>query len=241
MSRNYDEEFVTRLFTEMSPSYDVVNLVSSFGFSEFWRAKCAGNLELRTGDVVVDFRAGRGECRSYVRRRIKATGRIFSVDICPAMCKRKEARLSHHAQKPIDIRCENALSTRLPASSLDHVISAFGLKTFNATQLRRLIAEIFCILRPGGSCSLLEISTPRVCFLRSAYLFYIGIVISRVGRIFLKNIQCYRMLGVYTEAFGDCGQVADYLGKAGFRVTLKRHFFGCASSVVATKPEKSVA
>jgi demethylmenaquinone methyltransferase/2-methoxy-6-polyprenyl-1,4-benzoquinol methylase len=107
--------------------------------------------------------------------------------------------------------------------------------------MKQLIAEVFRILRPGGTCSLLEISVPDSRLLRTAYLFYIGRAIPWIGRLFLKNIECYRMLGVYTEAFGSCEPVAGHLRAAGFRVTQKGHFFGCASSVVATKPEHSVA
>jgi demethylmenaquinone methyltransferase/2-methoxy-6-polyprenyl-1,4-benzoquinol methylase len=180
--------------------------------------------------------SGSGECWNYVLRRIKPAGRIVSVDICPAMCKRQHRRLSHDLTTPIEIRCENALSTGLAENSVDHVVSAFGLKTFNGPQLRRLIIEILRILRPSGSCSMLEISVPDSRLLQISYLFYIGRVIPWIGRIFLKNIECYRMLGVYTEAFGSCKHVAACLGEAGFRVTQKRHFFGCASSVIATKP-----
>jgi len=232
---------VTRLFTEMSSSYDFVNLVSSFGFSELWRAQCVRNLELRPGDVVADFMAGSGECWSYVRRRIMPAGRIISVDICPAMCRRQERQLDEDSATTIEIRCQNALSTSLREGSVDHIVSAFGLKTFDAAQLARLIKEMFRILRPGGSCSLIEISVPDSQLLRTAYLFYIGRMIPWIGRVFLKNIQCYRMLGVYTKAFGNCKPVADFLGGGGFRVELKKHFFGCASSVLATKPEQSFA
>lgn len=222
----------------MSPSYDVVNLVSSFGFSEIWRAQCVRSLDLRPGNVVADLMAGSGECWNYVRRRIKPGGKIVSVDICPAMCQRQQRRFNLGLVAPIEIRCENALSMGLPENSVNHIVSAFGLKTFNASQLRRLITEMFRILRPGGSCSLLEISVPDSRLLRKAYLFYIGRAIPWIGRIFLENIECYRMLGVYTEAFGSCKQVATCLDDAGFRVRQRSHFFGCASSVVATKPEK---
>jgi demethylmenaquinone methyltransferase/2-methoxy-6-polyprenyl-1,4-benzoquinol methylase len=124
---------VTRLFTEMSPSYDIVNLVSSFGFSGFWRAQCVGNLDLRPGNIVADLMSGSGECGSYLRRRISPDGKIVSVDICPAMCKRQQRRLDQHPATPIEIRRENALSTGLPENSVDHVVSACGLKTFDAS------------------------------------------------------------------------------------------------------------
>src|SRR6185437_8370790 len=120
--------------------------------------------------------------------------------------------------------------------SVDGIISAFGLKTFDQPSLKRLAHETFRILRNGGTCSFLEISLPASRCLRIPYHLYIGTLIPLIGRIFLKNIECYRMLGVYTEAFGSCARVAEYFQDAGFRVRVKSHFFGCASSIIASKP-----
>lgn len=240
MVPNYDEKYVAHLFDQMGSSYDIVNLLSSFGFSEIWRAQCVRNLSIQQGTVVADLMAGSGECWTYLRRRIKTKGRIVSVDISPVMCSRQK-RLIRGLDTPVDVRCENALSMSLPNASVDFIISAFGLKTFDSYQLSRLASELFRILRPGGSCSLLEITMPELQFLRIPYRFYIKAVIPLIGRVFLKNIECYKMLGVYTEAFGSCSRFADIFKDAGFEVVIKKHFFGCASSIVLTKnsPQES--
>lgn len=235
MLPNYDEKYVARLFDQMSPSYDVVNLISSFGFSEIWRAQCVRNLSIGQGAIVADLMAGSGECWSYVNRRTGLNGRIFSVDFSPVMCRRQKRRLDNFTGSVVEIRCENALLLGLSDGSVDFVVSAFGLKTFNTASLTRLAAETFRVLRKGGTCSFLEISLPDSIFLRAPYRFYLKFVIPLIGRIFLKNIECYQMLGVYTEAFGSCARVAKQFQDAGFRVAVKTHFFGCASSLVATK------
>jgi demethylmenaquinone methyltransferase / 2-methoxy-6-polyprenyl-1,4-benzoquinol methylase len=231
---NYNEQYVTHLFNQMSPSYDVVNLISSFGFSEIWRAQCVRNLNIQQGTVVADLMAGSGECWPYLERRIKTNGQIISVDISPMMCSRQKRRIRDR-ETFVDIRCENALSMSLSDKSVDFIISAFGLKTFDSNQLRRLASELFRILRTGGSCSLLEITMPELRFFRVPYRFYINTIIPAIGRIFLKDIECYKMLGVYTEAFGSCAKFADIFRKAGFEVVVKKHFFGCSSSLILTK------
>lgn len=235
MLPNYDEQYVARLFDQMGPSYDIVNLISSFGFSEIWRAQCICNLSIGQGAIVADLMAGSGECWSYVNRRTGPNGRIVSVDFSPVMCRRQKRRLDRLGGCPIEIRCENALSLGLSDGSVDFIVSAFGLKTFNTASLTRLAAETFRVLRNGGSCSFLEISFPDSIFLRMPYRFYVKSVIPLIGRLFLKNIECYQMLGVYTEAFGSCARVIKQFQDAGFRVAVKTHFFGCASSIVATK------
>jgi len=220
----------------MSASYDIVNLISSFGFSEIWRAACVRNLSIPPGANVADLMSGSGECWPYLSRRLGQGGRILSVDISSAMCKRQQQRLSRFHGAAVEIIQGNALKLKQSDGSLDFIISAFGLKTFDHPSLKRLAAETFRLLRKGGSCSFLEISLPPSRLLRVPYHLYIGTLIPQLGRIFLKNIECYRMLGVYTEAFGSCAQVVEHFRSAGFHVTLKSHFFGCATSIIATKP-----
>ena len=232
---NYDQQYIAQLFDQMGPSYDVVNLISSFGFSEIWRSQCVGNLELSRGAFVADLMAGSGECWPHLQNRIGTTGKIIAVDISPVMNQRQKPRLDR-MKTPMDSRLENALSMTLLDRSVDHVICAFGLKTFDLEQTRRFATEVFRILRPGGTCSLLEISVPDNRLLGLAYVFYISTCIPLVGKIFLDGIDCYRMLGVYTTAFGSCRCVVTPFEQAGFDVELKSHFFGCATSLVLTKP-----
>jgi demethylmenaquinone methyltransferase/2-methoxy-6-polyprenyl-1,4-benzoquinol methylase len=232
---NYDEKYVAHLFNQMGPSYDIVNLISSFGFSEIWRARCVGNLPIEEGMIVADFMAGSGECWTYLKHRITPTGKILSVDFSSVMCGRQKDRLNRLKNLDVNIYCENALSTSLGDNSVDYIVSAFGLKTFNAPLLDKLALEMFRILRPGGACSLLEISMPDTKLLRLPYMFYIKKIIPLIGRIFLKDIECYKMLGIYTEAFGSCVNVIEHFQRAGFQVSFKKHFFGCATSVIAKK------
>jgi demethylmenaquinone methyltransferase/2-methoxy-6-polyprenyl-1,4-benzoquinol methylase len=232
---NYNEDYVAHLFDQMGSSYALMNLVSSFGFSEIWRAQCVASLPLASGTVVADLMAGSGECWPYLRRRIQACGRIIAVDISPVMCRRQQQRASKQGGHPVQIHCENALALSLPTMSVDFVVSAFGLKTFNDGQLAHLAAEMFRVLRPGGSGSLIEISLPENTFLRFPYCFYLNHVIPWLGRSLLKDIECYKMLGVYTEAFGSCRTALKHFQNAGFAVLLKQHFFGCATSLILKK------
>jgi demethylmenaquinone methyltransferase/2-methoxy-6-polyprenyl-1,4-benzoquinol methylase len=130
----------------------------------------------------------------------------------------------------------DALACPLPDRSCDAVVSSFGLKTFSPEQQRQLAAETCRLLRPGGVFAFLEISVPRSLVLRPPYLFYLSRVIPALGRMLLGNPECYRMLGVYTRAFGDASGFARACADVGLDATLRRHFFGCATSVSGRKP-----
>jgi ubiquinone/menaquinone biosynthesis C-methylase UbiE len=77
---------------------------------------------------------------------------------------------------------------------------------------------------------------PPLLPLRAAYMFYLKWVIPLIGRLLLGNPDCYRMLGVYTQAFGNATHFAGCLRKAGLEVDPVSYFFGCATGVRGRKP-----
>lgn len=236
---SYNEAEIAALFDRMGPSYDLINRVASFGFCELWRAQCVSNFPLHAGAVVIDLMAGSGECWPYIQRKIRPSGRILSVDFSPVMCGRQRQRNARYGlgAAPVEILCENALSLALPEAGADYVVSAFGLKTFDTARLHQLAAETFRLLKPGGSCSFLEISVPPAPALQWPYLFYIDAIVPAIGRMLLGDIECYRMLGSYTKAFVSCSAAVEAFRSVGFSVQTKSHFFGCATSLIGKKPD----
>jgi demethylmenaquinone methyltransferase / 2-methoxy-6-polyprenyl-1,4-benzoquinol methylase len=229
---SYRDEYVQSLFDRMGPTYDIVNVLSSFGFSSLWRRECVRNAGVHEGDRVCDMMAGSGECWSYVPERCTS---LASVDFSREMVARQQRR-KKRSVRPIEILAENALQTSISGSSIDCVISAFGLKTLSAEALRQFASEIHRILKPGGRFSLLEISRADGWILAPAFRWYVNSVIPWVGRLCLGDIECYRMLGAYTNAFGSCRHAALVFADVGFDVSLRSHFYGCATSLVGSKP-----
>jgi len=233
----YDDAYVAQLFDRMGPTYDLVNRISSFGFCEWWRYQCVRQARIPPGAVVCDMMAGSGECWPYLRWRKVA--RIISVDFSPVMVRRQQHR--RRGQRGIEVLLANATRTGLPADSVDGVVGAFGLKTLTPETLAAFAGEIQRILKPGGRFSLLEISSASGWWLGKLYRWYVSGVIPRLGKMLLGDMECYRMLGVYTEAFGSCERIATYFTDAGLEVEVRRHVFGCATALVGVKPRRGLA
>lgn len=214
----------------MGPTYDVVNILSSFGFSAHWRRECVRNADIRSGDRVCDLMAGSGECW----RHVPSTSSLVSIDFSSGMIARQKRRRGR-SHRSVEILHENALQTSLQDSSIDCVFSAFGLKTLSEQALRYFANELFRILKPGGRFSLLEISTADGWFLAPAFRLYVNSAIPWIGRLCLGDIECYRMLGAYTASFGSCHRVLPVLSERGFQVSVRTHFYGCATSLVGEK------
>ncbi|OGO56859.1 MAG: hypothetical protein A2V85_13810 [Chloroflexi bacterium RBG_16_72_14] len=89
---------------------------------------------------------------------------------------------------------------------------------------------------PAYVRALVEVSSPPGRALRATYLLYLKQVIPVLGRILLGNPENYRMLGRYTERFGDAGRLVPVFAAAGLDVAGLSLFFGCATGIVGRKP-----
>lgn len=228
-------EFVRELFNEMSRTYGVVNVVSSFGFCLRWRRQCLEGAGIHPHHTVCDLMSGMGELWPSVVRRLRHAGHIFGVDLSPAMSERAR-KAATRLTIPINVLVEDALANSIQDGRADVVVSSFGLKTFNDEQLRILAHQVARILKPGGRLSFVEISAPPSGVLRKLYMFYVGRVIPVIGRLLLGNPENYRLLGVYTESFANCSQFLRHCADAGLRVQTQSYFFGCATGVVGDRP-----
>ena len=71
----HDDAYLQALFDRMGPTYGLINVLSSFGFSELWRRACVANAGVRSGDRVCDMMSGSGECWRFPRPKAGFWGR----------------------------------------------------------------------------------------------------------------------------------------------------------------------
>lgn len=236
----YDPQFVANLFDRCSSSYRRWSAISSFGFISLWRYQCVNRLmpPAQTGSIAVDLMAGTGEVWPHLLRRFPDLSTITALDISHKMHLEAVDRLHGKYADMITHIEADALRTDLPSDYADLVISTFGLKTFDRDQQSVLAKQIARILKPGGSFALIEASDPKGWMLRPFYRFYLDRMLPQIERFFLKGAKDFSMIGTYTRNYGDSTHMAEALRAAGLSVTLKNHFFGCATSVAGYRPDK---
>lgn len=232
----YDPSFVGRLFDEMARTYGIVNLISSLGFARRWRRQCLRSIQISSGASVLDLMTGMGELCPDLLQMIGPAGAIQAVDISAVMCERAQQQVSAEHQSRLHVLQADALNCPVENESVDYVVSTFGLKTFNSSQLKTLAGQVHRVLRPGGQFAFLEISVPESQLLKWPYMYYLNNVIPLIGRLALGNPDNYRLLGVYTTAFQNCRQAADCFRSVDLQVEFQSYFFGCATGVTGVKP-----
>lgn len=229
----YNPVAIRDLFNEMSATYGMVNFISSFGFTMRWRNQAIKQIPVAEKSHIVDLMSGMNElCRS-LSHHASPTLRVTAVDISPEM-----VRLARkNWQFPVENKIEDALTWNFEPASADAIISSFGLKTFDRDQQMQLAKIVARLLRPGGHFSFVEVAVPDARVLRWPYMFYLNRIIPWIGRLFLGNPLNYRMLGIYTQEFGNSQYFAECLQQQKLEVRTVRYFFGCAIGVFGTKPK----
>ncbi len=228
----YDPGFVLRLFEEMSSSYERMNYITSFGFSERWRRQLVHAAHLQPGDVVADLMTGMGECWRPILRGIGPKGKLIALDFSEGMLRFARPLVPRYPAHSITILHEDLFQNSISDHSVDVVLSGFGMKTFSDAQLAAMARTIARMLKPGGRIALMDVSTPTAAVMRWPYMFYLKRVIPLLGWLFLGNPENYRMLGRYSERFGNAQKVAQIFNDNGLQVDYVSYFFGCATGVV---------
>lgn len=237
MKEIYEPKFVEKLFDKMSGSYARMNYITSFGFSKRWRRQCVQEIKIEKGKVVVDLMTGMGECWKYILSQGDENSKLIGLDFSSEMIKRAEKNKAKFKTANIQILKENVFENSIESNSVDYVVSGFGLKTFNDNQLKALASEIERILKPNGRFSLIDVSVPKNKLLKAAYMFYLINVIPILGRIFLGNPEAYKMLGIYTQEYGDSKNAYRIFENENFEIEYVEYFFGCASGLKGRRVE----
>lgn len=177
---------------------------------------------------------GMGETWSAVKRKYP-NSQFSALDFSEGMLKQAKVKSIKSFGDSINLLNQNVLENNLPGDHYDIVISAFGLKTFNNDQLKRLAAETKRILKPGGVFSFIEVSQPASPVLHSLYKLHLKHVVPACGKILLGNPVEYRQLWKYTNAYRNSDAAAVIFSDAGLEVNKHDYFYGCATGISGRK------
>jgi demethylmenaquinone methyltransferase / 2-methoxy-6-polyprenyl-1,4-benzoquinol methylase len=193
---------IRRLFDTISPRYDLVNRVMTFGMDRGWRRRTVRELALPAGSLVLDLACGTGD----LCRELAAAGhRVVGFDFSHGML-----RVARTVAPLVE-----ADILRLPArdGSADGATCGFALR--NVVSLADLFAELARVVRPGGRISLLETAEPEGGLLRLGHRVYFRGVVPAIGGL-LSNREAYSYLPRSTAYLPHPLELLSMLRAAGF-------------------------
>ena len=202
-------ERVKDIFSTIAKKYERFNAISSFGAYKLWLAGMMKQAPISANDDVLDIAGGTGDV-SFTVARAKHPRHIQCTDLVNEMIDVARAHYSDGASDGVPVDFE--------------VVDAQ--------------AEMFRVLKPGGSLVCLEFSTPPNAVWRALYNFYLKHLIPFWGGLITGDRDGFVYLAKSIKAFPNQQGLARMMEQAGFTdVTWKNYTGGIAAVHVAKKPE----
>ncbi len=227
------KEQVTKMFDTISTNYDGLNRVISFGIDIKWRKRVVAILKKKQPQSILDIATGTGD----LAINLVETGakKIVGLDISAGMLEVGKKKINEKKlANTIEMVVGDSEDLPFKENSFDAVTVAFGVRNFD--NLEKGLAEIYRVLKPGGTFVVLETSVPTKTPFKQGYHFYTKNILPKIGRFFSKDDSAYAYLSESAAVFPHGQEFNNILQKIGFiGVANKPQTFGVASIYVATK------
>lgn len=170
------ETQVRAMFDRIARVYDRMNSVMTAGMHHRWRERAADLAGVGPGARALDVATGTGDLALELRRRVGGSGEVVGLDFAESM-------LAIARGKAPDIRFEQGNALELPYADGEFDAATVGFGARNFSDLRRGLAEMRRVVRPGGRVVVLEITTPQRPPLSWFFRLWFDRLVPALGRL----------------------------------------------------------
>ncbi|MGI5825051.1 MAG: ubiquinone/menaquinone biosynthesis methyltransferase [Bacillota bacterium] len=191
------EDYVQEVFDDISPFYDKMNNIMTFGMVKNWQNFLMKKTCLKPGESALDVGTGTGEMAFELAELVGSEGSVSALDLSPDMLKTAKQKA-----KSLDLPCEvnfvqgNALELPYDDNTFDGATSGFALR--NVTDIQRVISEMRRVVKPGKKVVCIEIAEPKFILFKLGFRFHFRKIVPFVGRFFDKGKSIQGRQPAYT-------------------------------------------
>jgi len=224
-----------RMFDDISPRYDLLNHLLSFGLDIHWRKQLAKFLAGRDGQKVLDLATGTADVLLSLFARSKNIQSGCGIDLAGKMMAIGRKKISQRGLEPhITLQHGDANHIPFDENTFDAATMAFGIR--NMENPTRVLCEMHRVLNTGGRALILEFSLPQNALVRYVHLFYLRYIVPSVGTLFSGHAEAYRYLNKTIETFPYGNDFCALMTQAGFEnVAAHPLLFGIATIYAGEK------
>ena len=229
---NEKKKYVKQMFNDISGTYDLINIVSSFGIDRYWRYRLVNSIKLNPNQKLLDVATGTGDVAFGFFKKYKLS--VIGLDIAKNMitiAKQKAKKYSNN----IDFVVGDAEDIKFEDNSFDALTISFGFR--NIGSYDKALSEFYRVLNKNGKIAILEFSKPTSKWFAPIFKFYFKNVIPLIGS-FLSRKDAYLYLPESVDYFLGRNDLCDKIEKAGFsNVRYTDYTFGVVSLYIGEKNE----
>jgi demethylmenaquinone methyltransferase / 2-methoxy-6-polyprenyl-1,4-benzoquinol methylase len=226
---------IQKLYTQVPPTYELINHLLTFGLDIAWRKKAVKYALKNNGSSWLDVCSGTGETACYLVNKGNNNTRIFATDFSlPMLSVAKSKPEGRH----IGFSISEIKNLPFPDNMFDLVIISFATRNINTTRddLVKAFREIRRVLKSEGIFINLETSQPDNSFIKFLFHQYVKAFIKPIGGSISGSKAAYAYLAATMQKFYGAEELKQILTEAGFnRITFDRLLFGAAAIHTALK------
>lgn len=208
------EEYVHHIFASIAHRYDLLNTVLSFNRDKYWRRFTVSQTGLKPGGYGLDVCCGTGMLTIEQARLVGSQGKVVGLDFCEKMLARAVDNIAKTACKDnIQLVCGNAVDMPFEDNTFDCATIGFALR--NVPDIRKTIAEMARVVRPGGKVVSLELSKPGAPFFKQIYYLYFNHLVPILGRLGIGLDGPYSYLPNSLKDFPHQREIKDLFSAVG--------------------------
>jgi demethylmenaquinone methyltransferase/2-methoxy-6-polyprenyl-1,4-benzoquinol methylase len=235
---DYTHRPLNKIFTRVTPRYDLINRLFTLRLDERWRKKATRAILRDNPSKVLDLCTGTGDLAVMIARMCGNKPEITGYDYSQPMLELATVKAARKKAQNIVFMHGDAAAMPFPDKYFDAIGIAFAFRnlTFRNPDAEAFLDEIFRVLKPGGRFVVVESSQPKNSFVRAAFRLYTRYMVLLMGAVLSKNKPAYQYLAYSVIHFYKPEEIEDLLRQRGFSSASHQSLFlGAAAIHVAVK------
>lgn len=218
------------MFDDISPKYDFLNHLLSFGLDFYWRKRLVSSLPSNFHQPVLDVATGTGDVGFQIKKN-HTDSRVVGLDYSIEMVKVCKRKINEKQVTGFQVLQGDGEKLPFPNDVFSAITISFGFR--NIGHYMPALHEFKRVLCPGGRLLILEFAKPTSKMFAALYSWYFRHILPKLASIF-SRADAYRYLPESVGEFPERDELKHMILNAGFTaVSIRNLTFGVVTLIHA--------